>query len=316
MTMPSISFIKTQAPILMANTRTLAKNYLHTLPQNHSNLRSNVLIFSSLILVLSRIAIAKVSAQKAQDKPDGNFRYREFIRTFIREAAGWTLSFMLLRSIEKVVRYGVIKAFKIHLAPAAEHLANVAKPTEKLIHQFELKPRTLMGTFGEVFGQVKQVLKGKPLEISPLQNATPYYGSNHFSFDNHKLYDWLENRKVMSLFSGFQNLSPLEKVKQFYRYFPIVVGSIPAIALSGYALERFNIDHSQKIFDALAARKNKRARNTLSPATLVSQPVSPTPPVSPVNITFADASLSSSNSDRFASFIQGIRDKQAQRGMA
>jgi hypothetical protein len=64
------------------------------------------------------------------------------------------------------------------------------------------------------------------------------------------------------------------------------MGSIPAIGMSGYALERFNLDYSQPIIDALAARKKKQASLPMS-ATLnlpsVPQPLHGTfqPPLQP-----------------------------------
>lgn len=302
-------------PALLKNTGTIARNYGQYASQNHTALRANVLIFSSLILVLSRIAISRVSAQKAQGSPDGAFRYREFIRTFIREAAGWTLSFLLLRSIERMVRLGIQRAFQISLKPPAEVLKATKNATENLIHRSQMPTFGIKESTKALLEQCKALFQGKPLPPVADLSGKSFYNTNYFSFQNTRLYNAAERFNLISAFSPQGNkLSTTEKMQNFFRYAPILVGSIPAIFLSGYALERFNIDHSQKIFDALTQRQATKHGFTTTGASPFNTTPSPSPRQKSPPAASMDPALTSSSDDRFNAFMNGVHFKQQQRG--
>jgi hypothetical protein len=301
-------------PTLLKNTGTIARNYGQYVSQNHTALRANVLIFSSLILVLSRIGISRVSAKKAQGSPDGAFRYREFIRTFIREAAGWTLSFLLLRSIERVVRLGIQRAFQISLKPPPEVLKATKNATENLIHRSQMPTFRFKEVRQALFEQFEALFKGEPLPPVADLSGKSFYNTNYFSFQNTRLYNEAERFNLISAFSPQGNkLSTTEKMQNFFRYAPILVGSIPAIFLSGYALERFNIDHSQKIFDALTQRQANKRGFTATGSSPFNSPSAPSPSQKIPPIALMDPALTSSSDDRFNAFLSGVHFKQQQR---
>lgn len=308
MTIPAVTYTR-QLPKLFANGRKLAQNYGHYLTQNHASLKTNVLVLSSLILVLSRIGISQASAKKAQGTPDGPFRYREAVRTTIREACGWTLSFLLLRSIEMGVKAALRKVFEINLNPAKEALAT---ETEKLIKKFELEPAGIFKSVKRWASDAWSFIRNKPFEAVELKTG-PYYGSSFFHFNEKGNYKSLEG--FISLFSGGnKNLSAEQKMRNFYRWFPILVGSIPAVFLSGYALERFNMDHSQKVFDAIAAHKQKRmlARNGgVMPPNM--QAKNQASSFTPANSFSGGEHLSTLN-NQFSDYIGRIQQEQLQRG--
>jgi hypothetical protein len=305
MTTSLLNAYRTQLPQLLQNGVNLARNYLYTLSQNHGSLKTNVLVLSSLILVMSRIAISMGSAKRAEGTPDGPFRYREAIRTFIREAAGWTLSFLVLRAIETGVKAGIRSMFKISLNPDPVLLSNAV---EKHLMAHELKGAGLFRTAGSLVKQGWDFLRGRTLApVTPLK--APYYGSSFFHFDvNNPLFKKLEG--FIGLFSGGRPVSAEEKMRNFYRWFPILVGSVPAIGLSGYALERFNLNHSQDIINALAARKQQK--NGLSP----SQPVGQAPlsghavPVQPAVLDQSARQVES----RFHNYLNRVYSQQISRG--
>jgi hypothetical protein len=243
----------------MKNCGTAMGNLFHSLSQNHTALKTNVLVLSSLILVMSRIIISQASSKAAQGTPNEHFRYREAIRTFIREAAGWTLSFLLLRTIENVIRAGIRKAFGINLTAPASHLL---KGAAKVIESHELKNVGILETFKKVGSQAKNLMLGRALPAIEKEAGT-YYANSHFHF-NEKNEFYQIFKGFIGLFSPSRHVSPTEQMKNFYEWFPILMGSIPAIGMSGYALERFNLDYSQPIIDALAARKKKQASLSMS----------------------------------------------------
>jgi hypothetical protein len=265
----------------MRNCGTAMGNLVHSMSQNHTALKTNVLVLSSLILVISRIIISQASAKAAKGTPNEPFRYRESIRTFIREAAGWTLSFLLLRTIENVIRAGIRKAFGINLTAPASHLL---KGAAKVIESHELKNVGVLETVKKVGSQAKNLVLGRALPAIEKESGT-YYANSHFHF-NEKNDFYQIFKGFIGMFSPNRHLSATEQMKNFYEWFPILMGSIPAIGMSGYALERFNLDYSQPIIDALAARKKKQASLPMS-ATLnlpsVPQPLHGTfqPPLQP-----------------------------------
>ncbi|MBY0404827.1 MAG: hypothetical protein K2X66_13080, partial [Cyanobacteria bacterium] len=227
-----------QLPKLLTNGKRLATNYAHYLSQNSSTLKTNALVISSLILVLSRIAIAQGSAKKASGTPEGPFRYREAIRTTIREAAGWTLSFMVLRTFEFAVKKGLVNYFKINFAPAVQNAAHTAEEalkagTEQFIKKHELGATGLFKSIGTFGKNMVDFIRNKPFETVAAQKGA-YYGSQFFQFSHPERFKQWEG--LINLFSANKNAPAVDRLKNFYQWFPLLMGSIPAITLSGYAL--------------------------------------------------------------------------------
>lgn len=294
---------------MMRNCGTAVQNLVYSMSQNHSALKTNILVVSSLILVISRIVISQASARGAKGTPNEHFRYRESIRTLIREAAGWTLSFLLLRSIENGIKFGLRQLFEINLNPARETLL---KGAEKLINTHDLKTVGVIQTVKNVAAQIKAYATGQVLPA--IQKETrPYYANQFFRFNPQNEY-YNIFKGFIGLFSSSRNLSAQEQMKNFYEWFPILVGSVPAIGMSGYALERFNLDYSQPIIDALAARKKKTANLPMT-QTMGLPSIPPTlQPPSVKTPTFADGyNAPLQAAPRFNQFINRVQTQQFER---
>ncbi len=259
-------------------------NHGNQLIQDHAALKSNALILCSLILVLSRIAVAFGSAKKAQKTPDGPYRWQEFIRTTIREIGGWTLSFVVLRSIEFAMRAGVRKIFKIKLPN---------------------KP----GLIKDLGKQVASFVKRDSAQAAPvLRQAFTNYGHKATLVPDIARFEKFEG--LINLFSsGKGHLSVVERFKRFYDWFPILVGSIPAIALSGYALERFSMDHSKEVVAKISQwRKQPNHNNQAVQA-----------PEEALNTAFSGSGAASSfltQQNRFQQYLNSVQGAQAQRELS
>lgn len=226
--------------LLAKNLKTIAGDYGHNLLQDHASLKINALIVSSLIIVLSRIGIAYGSAQKSKGTPDEEYRRQEFFRTSIREIGGWTLSFFVFRFFERQVKRGILKLLKIGSQSAVglkDHLKQMGK-------------------------DIIQWAKGD-LKTARVPQRGPFIGSEaSFSSYDPNVYNKPWVKSTIELFSrNNPSLSVPEKISNFYDWFPILVGSVPAIYLSGYALERFSMDKSKMVVDSfnnwLNARRQK-----------------------------------------------------------
>ncbi len=226
--------------VLAKNLKTVAGDYAHILTQDHASLKANALIFSTLILVLSRISIAYGSAKKSKGTPDEQYRQQEFIRTTIRELCGWTLSFVAFRFFESQLKRGI------------RHFLKIGKSNAPAMKEY-------LKQMGDDIGNW---LKGDLKAIRKPQRG-PFIGrEQEFSRFDRDVYNKPWVKSLIELFSrNDRKLSAEAKISNFYDWFPILVGSIPSLYLSGYALERFSIDNSKMVVDSfnswLNARKQK-----------------------------------------------------------
>ncbi len=216
--------------VLNKNLATLGGDFTHTLVQDHASLKINALIVSTLILILSRIGISYASAKKAENTPEEQYRRQEFIRTGIREIGGWTLSFVALRFFERQVRNWI----------KSKGFLGLEKYVKKPLGNY----------FDKIKNQVKSWANGSIQPLKPTR--LPFEGlEQEFShYDPIKYKGW--QGTLIELFS-YKNktASTPKKIEKFHEWFPLLVGSIPSVILSGYYLERFSMDHSQIVVTAV-----------------------------------------------------------------
>jgi hypothetical protein len=226
------------------NLGQLASNKFTSLIQNPDSLKAESLILASLALVISRICIATTSAIKAQGTPEGPYRYKESIRTDIREVCGWTFGFVVLRFIQnKIVK------------PALGKLLGVTESADPNAYS--------------LWKGMKELFKGKVEKFTPhLEQGvvTEWNGSRVSKWlAEAKPVQWLINK----LYGNLEHDAKADFMVKLYKMGGIFLASIPTVALAGYALERFTRDHSDQVVDAVSGFLSNSAHKVQAGAGLV-----------------------------------------------
>ncbi|WP_373531985.1 hypothetical protein [Vampirovibrio sp.] len=248
---------------------------LKNLPQVARNLGNNVLnqpgffrdqslILASFALVLSRIVVANISALKSVGTPEGPFRYRESIRTDMREIGGFGMGFLVLR----LVQWGVKKGLRSHLGITER----------KLDSDYPLK---------NAWRDLTTKEKPAPVRLKLTWDSFPRIAEDQLSPLAQKISDVFEAPVLKSLkhkataHVKTEGLSEAEKLlvknKAFitegvYKIAPILISSIPTVALAGYLLERVTRDHSEKIVDAVSKRIGTQSKSPHAPSSFATPP--------------------------------------------
>lgn len=208
------------------NLRQTASNIGTNLIQSPDMLKNQSLILASLVLVISRITIAKHSAVKERGTPEGPYRYREFIRTTIREICGWTFGFVVLRALQNFL---------------------VKPRLRKLLGLEEVHPPNAYSTWENI----KSFFKGHdiaPIKLQLHEETTLKHTWNPFS---RNLADTKTLRPFIEMY-GIGEPAKIGFIKGVYKVGSILLASIPTVALAGYALERFTRDHSDQVVDKVS----------------------------------------------------------------
>lgn len=253
------------------NVYQLLKNKSLSLIHKPDTLKTESLLLASLALVISRVIVANISAIKARGTNDGEYRYREAIRTDIREVCGWTLGFIVLRQFQNYIGWGLRKGFKIespdHGDPKLVCLfKSCLNKIKKPAVQSEMNVKKHSTEIPEVQGLKQTLLKLFQKDgIPPVNINQLIIGSHEMKFDQSRI-NFLY-APLTKLFKKFNvSFTPLQFTKALHTYLPIALGSIPAVYLAGYTLERFTRDHSDQVVD--------RVSNLLRPST-PNRPASP-----------------------------------------
>lgn len=209
------------------------KNFAKETLQNHGVLRGNGLILSSFILVCSRIAVSFASSQNAKGTKNQDFRRMEFIRTTLREGLAFPLSFLLLRAIERITRTRMRMSYLRQLPKAAY------SPWRNLLAQ--LKADWIQRSHGNLVVRrpieeavFPAVVKFTPAKMKP-------------GWEN---IGWLKT--LRNAFPGSAGKTPEQQLKLVDQFFPTIIGTIPAVGLSGFWLENFSLykaDHAVELIN-------------------------------------------------------------------
>lgn len=259
-----------QIPQLLKNSKTVLRNYGYNFIQDHSALKPNTLIWAMLALVVARIVIAHHSAQRAKGTPNAAFRHREAIQTTFRESAGWVLSYYVLRAIQASTKYALRKLFGI-----------------------KEDPKGVLKVYDELKAQVSALWKRSALpEVKKMEDALDGF-KPAFKFDP-KSFGYRH-------FKGFVELFSRDKAKalqNFYETGPLIFGSVIAVFLSGYVLERFSLKYAPKLIHNISNWFNNRSNpETPSPALAVAEATS-----IPSGIRFNATSAGDSENPRYSPF--------------
>lgn len=253
----------------LRNAPQVARNIGNTILNKPGFFRDQSLILASLALVFSRIFVANVSALRSQGTPEGPYRYRESIRTDMRELGGFTLGFGLLRAFQ----FGLKKGLKKWLGVTEERLDDGYSPKR---------------IWKDLTGKTRPT----PINLKLAWDNPAHIKENKFTWLAQKTADVFDAPGLKTLKDKatakvkVDGLPEAEKVlaknKAFivdgiYKVAPILISSIPTIALAGYLLERVTRDHSEKIVDAVSKRFS--SADTPPKPTVATLPV-PSSPVS------------------------------------
>jgi len=196
------------------------------------------LVLASAVLVASRVVVASASAIKAKGTPEGPYRYREFIKTALREILGFVGGFVVLRQLQKLMQKQL--GYKMHIHPApnpnkysviGELKAWCKKPTAK-IKKFvpdllaDQSPKVSKDTLEQPW--TKKLLEYATVFKPSLKNA---------------------NKDVQR-----------STARQIYRLGPIAPASLITVVLAGFVLEGFTRDHADGVVTAMS--KNLGGKKT------------------------------------------------------
>ncbi|WMU93318.1 hypothetical protein EMOOHJMP_00124 [Microcystis phage MaAM05] len=256
---------------VLRNTPRVLANMGSNIVNQPGFFRDQSLILASFALVVSRIVVANLSALKAQGTPEGPFRYRESIRTTLREIGGFFTGFGLLRAFQIFSQKGLAKVLGIEHAPINEgySLKNAWQDLTAKTKPTAFDPKLAYST--DPF-----IASG---ELKPLARFVSRV------FDTPGLKGLKEKAAAQVKTEGLSEAAAaLAKNKAFivngvYKLVPILVGSIPSVALAGYFLERMTRDHSEQIVDVVSNRLTSKSDKP--PAAQNAAPV-PLPAVSPL----------------------------------
>jgi hypothetical protein len=278
---------------VLQNTPRVLQNVGSSIVNKPGFFRDQSLILASLALVISRIVVANISAIKAQGTSEGPFRYRESIRTNMREIGGFLTGFGLLRGFQTFTQKALRKPLGVEVSSLSD---------------------------GYSFKQLWQDLtaKTRPVAFDPklAYSTDPFIASGELKplarfmsrvFDAPGLKGLKEKAAAQVKTEGLSEAAAtLAKNKAFivngvYKLVPILVGSIPSVALAGYFLERMTRDHSEQIVDVVSNRLTSKsdnpptvAQNAASVAMPAPKPFSPTAAVPAGLVQFGTRPLLSS----------------------
>lgn len=244
--------------------------------QDHATLKQNTLILSSLMVSLSRVFRSHKSALQARHTEDGPFRYKEAIKTTIRELGGWTFSFMVFRAFQNLAKRGFRK-----MVGAEPHPSIIATGKEDLKQAFRN------------FSDPENAQRLKPIELKRSYNLNikpenlPKMERFYKRFKVDSLYKLFKKAPVLTLTDKMVRLDSL------YKMLPIGIGMIPAVLLSGFFLESFTQKHSQSVVEYIS--------NKFNPASSGKTNNNPSSPSS-----FSPAQPNAINND-FDAFMRAVR---------
>lgn len=230
----------------LKNLPQVARNLGNSIASQPGFFRDQSLILASFALVISRMVVANISALKSVGTPEGPFRYRESIRTDLREIGGFTLGFGVLRFVQCGIRKGL------------RHGLGITEPALPFAYP-------LRKAWGDLTGKTEPA----PVKLNLAWDSPPQITGEQLSPLAQKVSDLFEAPVLKSIKNKatamvkLEGLSEAEKLlaknKAFitqgvYKIAPILIGSIPSVVLAGYCLERITRDHSEQIVDAVSKR--------------------------------------------------------------
>ena len=230
--------------IFSKNVGTHLKNAFNYVAQDHGSLRSEVFVYSALLLVTTRSAVTNAMAARAIGTENEEHRRLQAIRTTFRQLAGWAASYLLLRKIQYSFRKRLRKAF------------GVVHKADDMRREATSWRQNIVEDFWKWWNNPKKLKLAKansPLYLGVKENIV-------FSEES-RLY---KNKAVRFLidkvFSHPRLLKDSERelftlagkrVNRFINWSSLIVSSVPTVIISGLALEYFNQNYSDRLFGSI-----------------------------------------------------------------
>lgn len=220
----------------MEALKIISHNLSTTLTQDSASLKVGAAFTSTLVHVLLRCGVAVGSARTAPPQ-DQFFVKRQSAEVLFRELVGFTLGYGVVKKFDKVLKKRLEKAL-----------------------QFEKETPQTVGLFKSL-GLAKDAIFGKELNLerAPMaltgETITHSYGGPKPNLE--KLGRFLRDQ-LPNAFDDLHGLTEksvtaeaLEKgaFKFLHTVVPLAIGSVPAIFISGWALERLTLLHGEEVVD-------------------------------------------------------------------
>jgi hypothetical protein len=204
-----------------------------------ATLKREGFILSTFIQVTMRTILAWVNERHTQEAGQKDLRFREAIRTTLREYGGFTLSYVVLRKVEGFIT----------------RLLNVLQGVQPNAHASV--PRGLDRLKRDIGKLVDALIHKQPVPVitpnrlEELEKTIPFVPNM-----NSPLGRWLTQQTEKGWLKG---KNPVGLMKATRNWLPITIGSIVAVAVSGFWLEWLTLHKSQDIvnFTTKQLRKHK-----------------------------------------------------------
>jgi hypothetical protein len=239
-------------PVLLGHCRNTVVDSFTSGASNLKVLRRNAMMLSGAIQIASRILVANATAAKTRGTPEGYYRFQEAANTTFREIFAWCATYVLLLYAQRLivdffrsllwVRGGV--PFRPTMFQGAfQRLFGVPDAIRRdLAKKFAHEGP---GFFSKMGGHVRDFAQAaqKPLPKFPKLPPLVERGTEFLDVD--LLRRRQQYRSIEPLVNGIcrlagqnpSNMIPSKKVQVFFDWAPPVLGSIPAILISGYGSE-------------------------------------------------------------------------------
>lgn len=221
----------------------IGHNTLQTLTQDPAALKNDAAFWATLIHVVTRIIKAKQTAAQPADPQEKQYREQMSAMTFFREAVGFTSSWVVIKTVDKVLKGALRRAF------AYEEVSPGTTPISGAIHQaWEVLrgKRTTVDAVPEAitgFSQWRRTLKEGQTLAPWKDNLTEGLGYFLSRLQDKPLSQHLDDAARAAL--------RLEGFKALHTVLPILAGVPLALGISGWWLERTTLLHGQAVVNIL-----------------------------------------------------------------
>jgi hypothetical protein len=242
---------------LIGNLGTIGKRMLVGMVQETPSFKQSALPFASLALVMARTAIVWETAAQARGTDQEDYRLREAFKTSMREWGGWTCSFWVLGKVADGVSGFLRKGLGFE--------SGVRDPISGQLQKYD-SGYGVLKSLQRAGKQLQAFASGKALPELPEVKAFPGAMDVHIDL---KAAPWrqqgalgglIKPAQVDDFLKGVARLGEKEVletgdallakgVQKTMTWGPALIGAIPAIALSGFALEWFSLKHSENVIN-------------------------------------------------------------------
>ena len=201
-----------------------------------ATLKRDGFIVSTLVQVILRIILGWANEKATQDPGQKDLRFREAIRTTLREIGGFTLSYVVLRKIESMVK-------------AVLSLLQGPAPT------IDRPPVAFERFCRDMRDGLSALMQGKPLpklvanRLEDLEKTAPYVPDMQSTLGR-----WFTKQTQKGLLKG---KNPVQLMKLTREWLPISIGSAVAVVLSGFWLEWLTLHKSEQIVNFTSGQIKK-----------------------------------------------------------